>query len=111
MELPGREEGPQPLVDCLISASAVFEGTEQIAEVRDLARSFLSDVQVVHGLRVSSRATGMMQLVAQRAGDQRTQMRTRPVIADVGSALPVTRLSTGPRGSSLACGIMEGTTC
>jgi anti-sigma regulatory factor (Ser/Thr protein kinase) len=63
MELPGQEEGPQPLVDRLISASAAFEGTEEIAEARDLARSFLTAVQAVHGLPVSGRAMGMVQLV------------------------------------------------
>ncbi|MFF4213662.1 ATP-binding protein [Streptomyces sp. NPDC001796] len=63
MELPGREEDPQPLVDRRVSASAAFEGTEEIAEGRDLARAFLADVQAVHGLPVSSRAMGMVQLV------------------------------------------------
>lgn len=52
MGLPGQEEGPRPLVDRLISASAAFEGTEEIAEGRDLARSFLTAVQAVHGLPV-----------------------------------------------------------
>ncbi|MEU0967345.1 ATP-binding protein [Streptomyces sp. NPDC005917] len=63
MELPGQEEGPRPLADRLISASAAFEGTEEIAEGRDLARSFLTDVQAVHGLPVSIRAMGVVQLV------------------------------------------------
>ncbi|MFD8391006.1 ATP-binding protein [Streptomyces sp. NPDC059680] len=63
MELAGQEEGPQSLVERLIAVSAAFEGTEEIAEGRDLARSFLTEVQAVHGLPVSSRATGMVQLV------------------------------------------------
>ncbi|MFF0034304.1 ATP-binding protein [Streptomyces avermitilis] len=39
------------------------EGSEEIALARDLARSFLTDVQAVHGLPVSARAMGMVQLV------------------------------------------------
>ncbi|WP_405650529.1 ATP-binding protein [Streptomyces sp. RK9] len=43
--------------------SAAFEGSEEITLARDLARSFLTDVQAVHGLPVSGRAMGMVQLV------------------------------------------------
>ncbi|MEU1122503.1 ATP-binding protein [Streptomyces sp. NPDC005899] len=43
--------------------SGVFEGSEDIAVARDLTRSFLADVQAVHGLPVSGRAMGMVQLV------------------------------------------------
>ncbi|MER6977853.1 ATP-binding protein [Streptomyces carpinensis] len=46
-----------------VSASAAFEGSGGIAEARDLARSFLTDVQAVHRLPVSERAMGMVQLV------------------------------------------------
>ncbi|MEU2607707.1 ATP-binding protein [Streptomyces albus] len=63
MDLPGQDEGSQPLVDRLISVSAAFEGSEEIAQARDLARSFLADVQAVHGLPVSGRAVGVVQLV------------------------------------------------
>ncbi|MDX3204702.1 ATP-binding protein [Streptomyces sp. NPDC059506] len=45
-----------------MSVSAAFEGSEEIALARDLARSFLTDVQAVHGLPVSARAMGMVQL-------------------------------------------------
>ncbi|MGQ5637807.1 MULTISPECIES: ATP-binding protein [unclassified Streptomyces] len=47
--------------------SAAFEGSfgggEDIAEARDLARSFLADMQAVHGVPVSDRVIGMVQLV------------------------------------------------
>ncbi|MFI8186722.1 ATP-binding protein [Actinacidiphila glaucinigra] len=43
--------------------SAAFEGSEEIAEARALARRFLADVQAVHGLPVSGGAMGMVQLV------------------------------------------------
>ncbi|WP_430379612.1 ATP-binding protein [Streptomyces sp. B1-3] len=40
-----------------------FEGSEDIAVARHLARIVLTDVQAVHGLHVSQRAMGMVQLV------------------------------------------------
>ncbi|MFD5773367.1 ATP-binding protein [Streptomyces sp. PDY-4] len=63
MDLPGQKEDSPFLVDRLISASAAFEGSEKIAEARDLARSFLADVQGVHGTPVSSHAADAVQLV------------------------------------------------
>jgi anti-sigma regulatory factor (Ser/Thr protein kinase) len=56
-------EGHESLASRQISVSAAFEGSAEIAEARDLARSFLTDVQAVHGLPVSDRAMGMVQLV------------------------------------------------
>ncbi|MGW2322398.1 ATP-binding protein [Streptomyces sp. NPDC001680] len=53
----------QSLVDRPVAVSAAFEGSEEIAEARDLARSFLVKVQAMHGLPVSGRAMGMVQLV------------------------------------------------
>ncbi|MER5452826.1 ATP-binding protein [Streptomyces sp. NPDC002766] len=44
-------------------ASAAFEGSEDIAAARHLARSFLADVQKVHGVPVSDRTRGAVQLV------------------------------------------------
>ncbi|MEV6569459.1 ATP-binding protein [Streptomyces kronopolitis] len=55
--------GETSLASGQISVSAAFEGSEEIAEARALARSFLTDVQAVHGLPVSVRAMGMIQLV------------------------------------------------
>jgi hypothetical protein len=63
----GHDEGQRPLVEGLvegpISVSAAFEGSEEIAKARHLARLCLTDVQAVHGLPVSRRAMGMVQLV------------------------------------------------
>ncbi|MGX1885745.1 ATP-binding protein [Streptomyces sp. NPDC055287] len=58
----GGEDSQSLLVD-VISVSGAFEGSEDIAAARDLARSFLTDVQAVHGLPVSGRAMGVVQLV------------------------------------------------
>ncbi|WP_406387552.1 ATP-binding protein [Streptomyces sp. NBC_00887] len=53
----------QALPGGIISVSGVFEGSEDIAVARDLTHGFLTDVQAVHGLPVSGRAMGMVQLV------------------------------------------------
>ncbi|NEA68685.1 ATP-binding protein [Streptomyces sp. SID12488] len=63
MNLAGPGEHMEPLVDRPIAVSAVFEDSGGIAEARDLARDFLASVQAVHGLPVSKRALGMVQLV------------------------------------------------
>ncbi|MEU9578316.1 ATP-binding protein [Streptomyces chilikensis] len=57
----GSEDGPSLLGDS-ISVSGAFEGSEDIAAARELTRSFLTDVQALHGLPVSGRAMGMVQL-------------------------------------------------
>ncbi|MER5995718.1 ATP-binding protein [Streptomyces viridosporus] len=47
----------------MLSESAAFDGSEEIAQARDLAQSFLTDLQAVRGLPVSDRATAVVQLV------------------------------------------------
>ncbi|MER7930695.1 ATP-binding protein [Streptomyces sp. NPDC096057] len=46
-----------------MSVSAVFEGSEEIAAARGMAREFLMSLQAAHGLPVSGRAMGVVQLV------------------------------------------------
>ncbi|MCM9083099.1 ATP-binding protein [Streptomyces virginiae] len=58
----GTEPDTTPLPRAL-SLSAAFEGSEPIAGARLLARSFLTDVQRVHGLRVSDRFLDLVELV------------------------------------------------
>ncbi|MEU9446903.1 ATP-binding protein [Streptomyces sp. NPDC048304] len=53
----------EPLVSESVSVSQAFEGSEDIAAARDLARLFLRDVQAVHGLPVSGRVMGMVQVM------------------------------------------------
>jgi hypothetical protein len=43
--------------------SAAFPGGEEIAEARDLTRSFLADLQADHGLQIGARTWGMVKLV------------------------------------------------
>lgn len=63
MDTAAQNEGREPLVDRPIAVSAAFEGSAGIAEARDMARDFLTSVQAEHGLPVSKRAMGMVQLV------------------------------------------------
>ncbi|MFD9244864.1 ATP-binding protein [Streptomyces sp. NPDC059556] len=51
------------LKDEVVSVSGLFEGSEDIAVARDLACVFLADAQAVHGLPVSERARGAVELV------------------------------------------------
>ncbi|MEU6820826.1 ATP-binding protein [Streptomyces atriruber] len=46
-----------------LSVTAAFEESGEIGAARDLARSFLTDVQVVHGFPVSVGSMGTVQLV------------------------------------------------
>ncbi|MFC9343773.1 hypothetical protein ACFT0G_28285 [Streptomyces sp. NPDC057020] len=50
-------------MDEVVSVSGLVEGSEDIAAARDLARGFLADAQAVHGLAVSERAGGAVELV------------------------------------------------
>ncbi|MEU3839286.1 ATP-binding protein [Streptomyces sp. NPDC028635] len=63
MEVPVHNGGRGVSTDRLLMVSAAFEGSEDIAAARALARSFLADVHRVHGVPVSDNAKGMVQLV------------------------------------------------
>ncbi|MEU5279383.1 ATP-binding protein [Streptomyces asoensis] len=63
MEQTAEHKGGSLVLRDVVSVSGAFEGSEDIAGARDLARTFLTDVQAVHGLPVSDRAMGTVQLV------------------------------------------------
>ncbi|MET7683276.1 ATP-binding protein [Streptomyces sp. NPDC005423] len=63
MGVAGQDEDQRPFVDGLFAVSAVLEDGSDIAGARQTAREFLTSVQAVHGLPVSTRAMGMVQLV------------------------------------------------
>lgn len=63
MDQARADEGRQSQVGDLKAVSAVFDGNTRIGEARALARSFLTDVQAVHGLPVSERAMDVVELV------------------------------------------------
>ncbi|GGQ90781.1 ATP-binding protein [Streptomyces asoensis] len=63
MEQTAENKGGSLVLRDVLSVSGAFEGSEDIAVARDLARTFLTDVQALHGLPVSGRAMGTVQLV------------------------------------------------
>jgi anti-sigma regulatory factor (Ser/Thr protein kinase) len=58
-----REDGIQPLDSRPIMSAVALEGSEPVAEARHAARCFMAEVQAVHGLPVSERAMGLVELV------------------------------------------------
>ncbi|WP_329295620.1 ATP-binding protein [Streptomyces pseudovenezuelae] len=83
MDAAAQNEGQDPLVDRPISAGAAFEGSAEIAEARDMARDFLTSVQAVHGLPVSSRAMGMVQLVVSELVTNARKYAPGPCLLDL----------------------------
>lgn len=63
MDQAARSGGGRGLADGRAGVSAAFDGTEPVSEARALAGAFLEELRAVHGLPVSDRATGMVQLV------------------------------------------------
>ncbi|GGY90207.1 hypothetical protein GCM10010343_14610 [Streptomyces avidinii] len=63
MDEAPQEIGRHPPPPCPPSRSVLFEGIEEIAEARRMARSFLADVKSVHDLPVSERAQSVDELV------------------------------------------------
>ncbi|MDQ0834486.1 anti-sigma regulatory factor (Ser/Thr protein kinase) [Streptomyces achromogenes] len=62
MKLAEQDQGQQLRPDCSIAVSAAFEGSEEIAQARLMARSFLLELQDEHEVLVSCRAAGMIEL-------------------------------------------------
>ncbi|MGV9249349.1 ATP-binding protein [Streptomyces sp. NPDC003710] len=94
----GGDDG-QSLLGDVISVSGAFEGSEDIAVARDLARSFLTDVQAVHGLPVSGRAMGMVQLVVSELVTNARKYAPGPCLLTLeinGGAIEVTVWDSNP---------------
>ncbi|MFG2681350.1 ATP-binding protein [Streptomyces sp. NPDC048392] len=83
MDAAAQNEGQEPLVDRHIRAGAAFEGSAEIAEARDMARDFLTSVQAVHGLPVSARAMGMVQLVVSELVTNARKYAPGPCLLDL----------------------------
>ncbi|MDX3716440.1 ATP-binding protein [Streptomyces europaeiscabiei] len=83
MDTAAQNEGPEPLADRLITAGAAFEGSADIAEARALARDFLTSVQAEHGLPVSARAMGMVQLVVSELVTNARKYAPGPCLLDL----------------------------
>ncbi|CUW33399.1 MULTISPECIES: ATP-binding protein [Streptomyces] len=83
MDAAAQNEGQEPLVDRPIAAAATFEGSADIAEARHLARDFLTSVQADHGLPVSARAMGMVQLVVSELVTNARKYAPGPCLLDL----------------------------
>ncbi|MFD3617130.1 ATP-binding protein [Streptomyces sp. NPDC058676] len=83
MDLAGQNEGLEPLVDRPIAVSAVFEDSAEIAVARDMVRDFLVSVQADHGLPVSKRAMGMVQLVVSELVTNARKYAPGPCLVDL----------------------------
>ncbi|CAM5572088.1 hypothetical protein SGRIM128S_02069 [Streptomyces griseomycini] len=71
-----RDQGPPG--GLRVGVAAAFEGAADIAEARTLARDFLASLQAVHGVPVSLRAAGMVELVvSELVTNARTSPRAR----------------------------------
>ncbi|MEV7003909.1 ATP-binding protein [Streptomyces sp. NPDC093982] len=99
MEQTAGGEDEQSLLGDLLSVSGAFEGSEDIAVARDLARTFLTDVQAVHGLPVSGRAMGMVQLVVSELVTNARKYAPGPCLLTLeisGGAIEVTVWDSNP---------------
>ncbi|MFJ8470049.1 ATP-binding protein [Streptomyces swartbergensis] len=83
MDLAGQDEGQEPLADRPLAAGAAFEGSAEIAAARDMARDFLVSVQAAHGLPVSARAMGMVQLVVSELVTNARKYAPGPCLLDL----------------------------
>ncbi|WP_369275705.1 ATP-binding protein [Streptomyces sp. R11] len=99
MERTVGSEDDQSLIGDVLSVSGAFEGSEDIAVARDLARTFLTDVQAVHGLPVSGRAMGMVQLVVSELVTNARKYAPGPCLLTLeisGGAIEVTVWDSNP---------------
>ncbi|MFI1654976.1 ATP-binding protein [Streptomyces sp. NPDC020472] len=89
----------RPLMADIVSASGLFEGGEDIAVARELARAFLADVQAVHGLPVSERAMSVVELVVSELVTNARKYAPGPCLLTlevVGGAVEVTVWDSNP---------------
>lgn len=88
----------QSLVDPFVAVTAAFEG-EVIAAARDLARTFLADLQAGHGIPVSGRVMGTVQLVVSELVTNARKYAPGPCMLTLeatGSAVDVTVWDSEP---------------
>ncbi|MFJ6709025.1 MULTISPECIES: ATP-binding protein [unclassified Streptomyces] len=99
MEQRAGGEGRLSLLGDVQAVSGAFEGSEDIALARDLARTFLTDVQAVHGLPVFGRAMGVVQLVVSELVTNARKYAPGPCLLTLGingGAIEVTVWDSNP---------------
>jgi len=83
MELVELDEGQESLTRLPIVASAAFEESQSIGAARDMACEFLTSVQAVHGLPVSRRAMGVVELVVSELVTNARKYALGPCLLDL----------------------------
>jgi anti-sigma regulatory factor (Ser/Thr protein kinase) len=73
----------QPLASRPILSAVAFAGGEPASEARHAARDFLSDVRAVHGVPVSDRTVGMVQLVVSELVTNAQKYAPGPCLLDL----------------------------
>jgi anti-sigma regulatory factor (Ser/Thr protein kinase) len=73
----------------------------KIAEARDMARDFLTFAQAVHGLPVSARAMGMVQLVVSELVTNARKYAPGPCLLDLEISEGTVQISVGDSSTTL----------
>ncbi|MFD5805758.1 ATP-binding protein [Streptomyces sp. NPDC127020] len=81
MDPAAQNEGQGSVVRMAVGAA--FEGSAGIAEARAMAREFLASLQAVHGLPVSVRAMGMVELVVSELVTNARKYAPGPCLLDL----------------------------
>lgn len=87
----------QPLASRPILSTLAFAGGEPVTEARHVARDFLTAVQAVHGIPVSDRAMGMVQLVVSELVTNAHKDAPGPCLLDLEISDGAVEISVGHR--------------
>ncbi|WP_053748191.1 ATP-binding protein [Streptomyces sp. MMG1533] len=93
------ENADQSLAGRPILSAFAFEGSEPIAAARHAARRFMAEVQAVHGIPVSDRAMGTVQLVVSEFVTNAYKYAPGPCLLDLevsGGAVQISVWDTEP---------------
>lgn len=101
MDTAAQNEGQEPLVDRPIAVSAAFEGSAEIAEARDMARSFLTSVHAQHGLPVSAWAISTVQLVVSELVTNARKYAPGPCLLDLEIIEDAVQITVWDSGTTL----------
>ncbi|MEU0286830.1 ATP-binding protein [Streptomyces sp. NPDC006147] len=101
MDAAAQNQGQEPLADRPIAVSATFGSSAEIAEARDMARDFLTSVQAEHGVPVSARAMGMVQLVVSELVTNARKHAPGPCRLDLGISEGAVQVTVWDSGTAL----------
>ncbi|WP_320784725.1 ATP-binding protein [Streptomyces sp. CRN 30] len=94
------ENEPQSLFERPILSTEAFVGREPVARARDVAYRFLTEVQAAHGIPVSARVVGMVQLVVSELVTNAYKYAPGPCLMDLevrGGGVEISVWDTDPR--------------